>query len=98
MLTMSFASSLEFRTWLAKHHSESDGLWVRIYKKDSSVASVTYIQTQIGFPLAPSPRWPIVWSDGWPSRVAEYSNKIASTRFCCALDGHPPDPDVPPSG
>jgi uncharacterized protein YdeI (YjbR/CyaY-like superfamily) len=40
--TMNFTSSLDFRTWLAKNHSHSDDIWLRIYKKDSGVASVTY--------------------------------------------------------
>ena len=39
---MNFTSSLDFRTWLAKNHSHSDGIWLRIYKKDTGVTSVTY--------------------------------------------------------
>jgi uncharacterized protein YdeI (YjbR/CyaY-like superfamily) len=42
MKTMSFASSRDFRVWLAKNHSRSDGIWLRIYKKGSRVATVTY--------------------------------------------------------
>jgi uncharacterized protein YdeI (YjbR/CyaY-like superfamily) len=44
MKTMSFGSSLEFRAWLAKNHSQSEGLWLRIYKKNSGTATVTYAE------------------------------------------------------
>ena len=39
---MSFTSSLDFRTWLAKNHGLSAGIWLRIYKKNSGVTTVTY--------------------------------------------------------
>jgi uncharacterized protein YdeI (YjbR/CyaY-like superfamily) len=39
-----FSSSDELRAWLVKHHASSDGMWVRIYKKDSGVPSVTFEQ------------------------------------------------------
>jgi uncharacterized protein YdeI (YjbR/CyaY-like superfamily) len=45
MKTMSFASWRDFRAWLAKNHDQSDGIMLRIYKKDSGVASVTYAET-----------------------------------------------------
>jgi uncharacterized protein YdeI (YjbR/CyaY-like superfamily) len=44
MKTMSFISSGDFRTWLEKYHSQSDGVLLRIYKKDSGVATVTYAE------------------------------------------------------
>ena len=44
MKTMSFKSSRDFRAWLAKNHSQSDGLLLRIYKKDTGVATVTYAE------------------------------------------------------
>jgi uncharacterized protein YdeI (YjbR/CyaY-like superfamily) len=44
MKTMSFISSRDFRTWLEKYHSQSDGVLLRIYKKDSGVATVTYAE------------------------------------------------------
>ena len=44
MKTQSFRSAREFRAWLEKHHAQSDGLLLRIYKKDSGVATVTYAQ------------------------------------------------------
>ncbi len=44
MKTMSFKSPRDFRTWLAKNHTQSDGIWLRIYKKDSGAATVTYAE------------------------------------------------------
>jgi uncharacterized protein YdeI (YjbR/CyaY-like superfamily) len=44
MKTMSFKSSREFRAWLAKNHGRSDGILLRIYKKASGVATVTYAE------------------------------------------------------
>jgi uncharacterized protein YdeI (YjbR/CyaY-like superfamily) len=41
---ISFASSRDFRTWLAKAHGRSDGIWLRIYKKDSDPATLTYAE------------------------------------------------------
>jgi uncharacterized protein YdeI (YjbR/CyaY-like superfamily) len=42
MKIMSFTSSGDFRTWLAKNHSQSDGVLLRIFKKDSGEKSITY--------------------------------------------------------
>src|ERR1044071_1960465 len=42
--TISFASATKFRTWLAKHHSKSNGIWLRIYKKSSEKPTVTYAE------------------------------------------------------
>ena len=47
---------------------------------------------EVGCP--PPPRWPIVWDSPGPSRVAGYRNKIASTRFCFALDSPGPSQDA----
>jgi len=44
MKTMSFKSWHDFRTWLAKDHNRSEGIWLRIYKKDSGLATVTYAE------------------------------------------------------
>ena len=44
MQTMSFASPRAFRAWLTKNHKRSEGIWLRIYKKDSGVATVTYAE------------------------------------------------------
>jgi len=40
--TIAFKSPAAFLAWLAKHHDQSPGIWLRIYKKDSGVPSVTY--------------------------------------------------------
>jgi len=41
---ISFPSARDLRTWLATHHTEQGGIWLRIYKKDSGVATVTYTE------------------------------------------------------
>lgn len=42
--TFYFKSALEFRSWLEKNHSESDGFWMRFFKKDSGFESITYAE------------------------------------------------------
>jgi uncharacterized protein YdeI (YjbR/CyaY-like superfamily) len=37
-----FATSAEFEAWVAAHHDRERELWLRIYKKGSGVATVTY--------------------------------------------------------
>lgn len=37
-----FATERLWRRWLDSHHARGDGLWLRIYKKGSGIASVTY--------------------------------------------------------
>lgn len=37
-----FNSSEEFRKWLDKNHSVSSGIWLRFFKKNSGVESVTH--------------------------------------------------------
>ena len=44
MQMVSFASARAFRTWLAKNQGQSDGIWLRIYKKDSEESTVTYAE------------------------------------------------------
>jgi uncharacterized protein YdeI (YjbR/CyaY-like superfamily) len=44
METFSFASPKEFRTWLAKHHGKSNGIWLKVYKKSSAKATATYAE------------------------------------------------------
>jgi hypothetical protein len=39
---VSFKSAHELRVWLAGNHATSDGIWLRIYKKNSGVESVTF--------------------------------------------------------
>jgi uncharacterized protein YdeI (YjbR/CyaY-like superfamily) len=40
-----FASKEEFIAWLEEHHATSDGLWIRIGKKNAGVESVTVTET-----------------------------------------------------
>jgi len=44
MRTLAFKSSVEFRDWLEKNHADAEGIWLRIYKKDSGEASITYAE------------------------------------------------------
>lgn len=44
MKTFVFASSHDFRAWLAENHGRSDGMYLRIYKKDSGIPTVTYAE------------------------------------------------------
>ena len=44
MKTMTFTSSGDFRSWLAKNHGQSGGILLHIYKKDSDVSTVTYAE------------------------------------------------------
>jgi uncharacterized protein YdeI (YjbR/CyaY-like superfamily) len=41
---LSFRSAPEFRKWLAANHRQSDGIWLRIFKKGSGESSVTYAE------------------------------------------------------
>jgi uncharacterized protein YdeI (YjbR/CyaY-like superfamily) len=41
---ISFKSQKEWERWLAKNHAISDGIWMRLFKKDSGVPSVTYAE------------------------------------------------------
>ncbi|RFS21841.1 bacteriocin-protection protein, YdeI/OmpD-associated family [Chitinophaga silvatica] len=39
---VSFTTAAEWDKWLAKNHAKSDGVWLRIYKKDSGVETIYY--------------------------------------------------------
>jgi len=39
---LTFKSPAVFRNWLEKNHAASDGIWLRILKKDSGEESITY--------------------------------------------------------
>ncbi len=39
-----FASQSKFADWVAKNHEKSQGLWLKIAKKDSGISSVTYTE------------------------------------------------------
>jgi uncharacterized protein YdeI (YjbR/CyaY-like superfamily) len=42
--TLEFASPKDFRTWLTMHHDTSNGIWLKIYKKNSAKATITYAE------------------------------------------------------
>ena len=44
MKTLAFKSADYFRVWLTRHHNTCDGIWLRIFKKDSGKRTVTYAQ------------------------------------------------------
>jgi len=39
---LAFKTPKAWATWLAKHHDQSKGLWLRLAKKDAGIASITY--------------------------------------------------------
>ena len=41
---LAFASAKAWRQWLAKHHTTSDGIWLRLFKKVSATPSVSYAE------------------------------------------------------
>jgi uncharacterized protein YdeI (YjbR/CyaY-like superfamily) len=44
MEILRFKSPAEFRCWLEKNRAESEGIWLRIFKKDSGEKSLTYAE------------------------------------------------------
>ena len=44
MKTLAFKSVADFRAWLACNHGVCDGLWLRIFKKESGKQTVTYAE------------------------------------------------------
>ena len=40
----SFKTPREWRDWLANNHARSDGIWLRIYKKDSGEETIIYAE------------------------------------------------------
>jgi uncharacterized protein YdeI (YjbR/CyaY-like superfamily) len=39
-----FPTAAAFRKWLVANHAKAEGLWLRIYKKDSGKKSITYAE------------------------------------------------------
>src|ERR1043166_8478299 len=64
--TLSFATPRAFSDWLAGHHASSRGIWLRLAKKGSGAASITYGEA-IDVALA----WG--WIDGQKQRGDEAS-------------------------
>jgi uncharacterized protein YdeI (YjbR/CyaY-like superfamily) len=44
MQVISFASSEEWRKWIEENHTKSNGVWLRLFKKDSDEKTVTYAE------------------------------------------------------
>ena len=41
---MEFTRAADWRTWLASHRTNTDGVWIRIFKKASNKPTVTYAE------------------------------------------------------
>jgi len=41
---IAFVTAAEFRQWLARHHADHPGIWLKIAKKASGLPSVTYAE------------------------------------------------------
>lgn len=39
---LTFKSPVAFRKWLEKNQADSEGFWLRVFKKDSSEESISY--------------------------------------------------------
>lgn len=79
-LVREFASAADFETWLAAEHGASTGIWVRIAKKGSGIASVDYAQA-LDVALCYG------WIDGQKERVDDtywlqrFSPRTATSRW-----------------
>ncbi len=41
---LTFTTTEEFTSWLAKHHKASSGIWIRLFKIKSGVPTITYAE------------------------------------------------------
>ena len=41
---IAFATPVKFRRWLEKHHADHPGIWLKLAKKGSGIASITYAE------------------------------------------------------
>ncbi len=70
---LAFVTAAELEAWLEEHHATSPGCWVKIAKKGTGVASVTYdevVECLLCFG----------WIDGLTHRVDEVYYAVRSTR------------------
>jgi uncharacterized protein YdeI (YjbR/CyaY-like superfamily) len=44
MPSIAFQSAKEWRTWLSKNAQDSNGVWLKIFKKDSKETTITYAE------------------------------------------------------
>lgn len=42
--TIGFKTAQSFETWLKKHHDSSNGLWLKIFKKNSGIKTISYAE------------------------------------------------------
>jgi uncharacterized protein YdeI (YjbR/CyaY-like superfamily) len=42
--TIEFKTAESFETWVEKHHDNSSGLWIKIFKKDSGKKTISYAE------------------------------------------------------
>ncbi|WP_346238464.1 YdeI/OmpD-associated family protein [Niabella insulamsoli] len=42
--TLEFKSAKSFATWLEKNHNKSGGLWMKIFKKDAGIKTISYTE------------------------------------------------------
>lgn len=64
--TLSFRTPSAFRKWLAANHRQPEGIWLRIFKKDSGEPSVTYAE-------ALDEALCVGWIDGQKQRHDDFS-------------------------
>jgi uncharacterized protein YdeI (YjbR/CyaY-like superfamily) len=96
--TIAFKSARAFRSWLSKNHARSDGILLRIYKKDSGAATVTYAQAldqALCFGWIDGQKLPYderSWlqkftprraGSGWPRRNTEHAQRLIES---CEMD------------
>ncbi len=62
--TLPFATARPFAGWLARNHAKSRGLWIKIAKTASGIASITYAEA-----LEVALCWG--WIDGQSRRIDE---------------------------
>src|SRR5579884_963553 len=48
MEIIEFDSAEKWERWLAKNHASSDGIWLRIFKKDAAEKTITYAEALDG--------------------------------------------------
>jgi uncharacterized protein YdeI (YjbR/CyaY-like superfamily) len=41
---LEFKTAKAFETWLSKNHDKSNGLWLKIFKKDSKKKTISYAE------------------------------------------------------
>lgn len=44
LATLQFKSQQEWEAWLERHHATAPGVWIKLAKKGSGIASVTYME------------------------------------------------------